>query len=98
MRFLIAEYLVALGFVSWGAIKNHAAPWPPSIVYTSAAFVILGMVAQLSPELAGVLGAGFLLAALVRILGSGEPYYGGHPNPKNGWHWVPITWGDFPAK
>lgn len=47
-------------------------PWPPTIVMTSAAFGILGLFATVQPELAGILGAGFLLAQLVRALGKGD--------------------------
>lgn len=50
----------------------HYWPWPPTIIMTSAAFGILGVFAAVQPELAGVLGAGFLLAQLLRSLGKGD--------------------------
>lgn len=50
----------------------HYWPWPPTIVMTSAAFGILGILSSVQPELAGVLGAGFLLAQLIRTMGKGS--------------------------
>lgn len=50
----------------------HYWPWPPTVVMTSAAFGILGLLSSVQPELAGVLGAGFLLAQLIRSLGKGD--------------------------
>lgn len=91
-RVLAGEYTIAIAFVCWGAIKNKMAPWPPAIIYTSAAFGILGIFAYASPELAATLGAGFLLAALVRIMSKEETYIGGFPETdKSKWTWVPIS-------
>lgn len=88
-KVLAGEYLIAVGFVSWAAIKTKWAPWPPTIIYTSVAFGVLGGVALVSPELAATLGAGFLLAALIRILSSDKTFRGGVPvNERNelaGW-------------
>lgn len=76
---LIGEYIIALGVSSWSAIKAHQAPWPPTVIKTSIAFGILGIAALGSPELATTLGAGFLLAQLIKTLNGGTPYTGGVP-------------------
>lgn len=54
------------------ARRVHYFPWPPTIVMTSVSFGILGLFATVQPELAGILGAGFLLAQLVRAFGTGN--------------------------
>lgn len=90
-RLIAAEYMLALGIISWSAIKGdntevlvdhdppktetravHYWPWPPTVVGTSVAFGILGMFGAVQPQLAGVLGAGFLAAQLIRALGKGN--------------------------
>lgn len=76
-KLLAAEYAVAVSVVSWSAIKGdkqgmHYWPWPPTIIMTTAAFGILGLVSSVQPELAGILGAGFLLAQLIRAFGKGD--------------------------
>jgi hypothetical protein len=78
-RVLAAEYVVAIGFSSWAALKSKQLPWPPTIVRTSVAFGILYVLAQASPELASVLGAGFLMAQLIKVLENKTPYTGGVP-------------------
>lgn len=87
---LIGEYIIALGVASWGALKAQQAPWPPTIVKTSVAFGILGVAALGSPELAATLGAGFLLAQLLKVLNKQPPYTGGVPevtrDPNTGKH------------
>lgn len=79
MRNSIAvEYIIAIGITSWAAIKGdngqHYWPWPPTIIYTSIAFGILGLLAIPQPELAGVLGAGFMLAQLIKVLTNGTSF------------------------
>lgn len=78
-RLLAAEFVVAIGFSSWSAIKSRQMPWPPTVVRTAIAFGILYILAQASPELATVLGGGFLLAQLVKVLENKAPYTGGTP-------------------
>jgi hypothetical protein len=78
-RILAAEYVIALGFASWSAIKDKQLPWPPTIVRSGLAFGILGLSAAFSPELATVLGGGFLLAQLIRALEQKPAYTGGAP-------------------
>lgn len=75
-RLLAAEYVVAVGMASWSAVKGDGKtrywPWPPTIVLTSVAFGMLGLLAIPQPRLAGILGSGFLLAQIVRALGKGN--------------------------
>lgn len=52
--------------------RVHYYPWPPTIVMTSVSFGILGLFATVQPELAGILGAGFLLAQIIRAYGKGD--------------------------
>jgi hypothetical protein len=91
---LIGEYVIALGVASWGAIKAQQAPWPPTVVKSSLAFGILGIAALGSPELAATLGAGFLLAQLLRVLNNQPPYTGGVPDvtrdPDDGKHYASL--------
>lgn len=83
-RVLAAEYVVAVGFSSWAALKSKQLPWPPTVIRTSVAFGILFMVAQVSPELASALGAGFLLAQLIKVMENKAPYTGGTPERHDG--------------
>jgi hypothetical protein len=76
---LIGEYIVALGFSSWAALKSKQAPWPPTVIKTSMAFSILALVAMATPELAATLGGGFLMAQLIKVLSKQTPYTGGAP-------------------
>lgn len=76
---LVGEYFVALAFSSWAAIKSKEAPWPPTLIKTSIAFGILGITSFGSPELAATIGAGFLLAQLIKVLSKQSPYTGDAP-------------------
>lgn len=70
-RVLAAEYVVAVGLSSWGAIRAGFFPWPGAIVRIGLGFSLLGLLATGAPELAVMLGAGFLLADVLVITGSG---------------------------
>lgn len=81
-RLLAYEYILAVGITSWAAIRGTGkgskreryAPWPPTIVFTSISFGILSLLAGISAPLAGSLGAGFMLATLVKVLGDKDPF------------------------
>lgn len=64
---LLGEYLVATAVSSWGALKQKKVPWPGTIVHAGIGFGCLGLVAMATPELAMVLGAGILLALLLKV-------------------------------
>jgi hypothetical protein len=78
-RLLALEFVIALGFSSWSAIKTQQLPWPPTVVKSALAFGVLAMVAVPAPEFAATLGGGFLLAQLMRALQKKPPYTGGAP-------------------
>lgn len=67
-RTLAVEYIISLSLVGWAAVKKKYVPWPPSIMYTSIAFAILSFVSMADERLADLLGAGFLLAQLIKLL------------------------------
>ena len=75
---LAGEFVLALGFVSWAAIKHGFWPWPPTIVRLGVGFAVLGLIAQVDEGVAATLGAGFLLAAFMRQYQKGvKDYQGG---------------------
>lgn len=78
-RILASEFIVAVAFSSWAALKSRQLPWPPTIIRTAIAFAILYILAQASPELAAALGGGFLVAQLIKVLENKPPYTGGVP-------------------
>jgi hypothetical protein len=83
-RILATEYVVALGISSYAAIKDGQAPWPPTVIRTSIAFGILGMVAMMNERFAYVLAGGFLLAQLLKVYETGTPFTGGAPENQTG--------------
>jgi hypothetical protein len=93
-RTLAIEAVIALGISSWAALKDGQLPWPPTIVMTCLAFGILNTFTFFDERLAVVLGAGFLLAQLVKLYDSGQAYTGGAPkNNKDGtgtWQTVKV--------
>lgn len=87
---LAAEYILAVGINSYGAIKAGFVPWPSSIIRTGLAYGLLGLLATGAPELATILGGGFLLAALVNAAsaqsttGKWSKAFGALPPPVQG--------------
>jgi len=76
-RVLAAEFVLAVGFASWGAIKAGFWPWPPTIVRIGVGFAVLGLIAQVNEEVAATLGGGFLLATFLRQYQKGLKNYQG---------------------
>jgi hypothetical protein len=72
-RLIIVEWLCAEGIVMWrGVEKNHYPPMPGQLLATSGVFVMLALFSEISPgagQLAGVLGGGFVIAAIFDIFG-----------------------------
>lgn len=102
-RILAGEYIIALGFTSWFAIKNQYAPWPGTIAKLSASFVLFGVFAMFAPEVAAAMAGGTLLALFVKVYSSGlSSYQGGVPQPDaNTFPYFPLGWGvngDTPLK
>lgn len=83
-RILAMEFVILIGVASWGALKKGYYPWPATIVKTALFVSLLGLVAAASSELAATLGAGFIVANLVRMYGSGATYMGGIPTDNSG--------------
>ena len=61
------EFFIAIGINSWGALKQGAAPWPPTIIASCIAMAILSLSSAIDERLAVLLGAGFLLASVMAI-------------------------------
>lgn len=62
----LAGFLISVGVISYYDIAaNHELPWPPRIVATGLVFAMLELFSGFSPELAGVLAIGFMLALIV---------------------------------
>lgn len=83
-RILAIEFMILIGIASWGALKKGYYPWPPTIVKTALFVSLLGIISAASSELAATLGAGFIVANLVRMYGKGATYMGGLPTDNTG--------------
>jgi hypothetical protein len=93
-RILVGEFIAALGFVAWGAIKNQYWPWPSAIVKLGASFGIFGVIAMAAPEFAAAATGGVLLALFVKEYSAGiEQYAGGVPNFDISFPYTPLGWG-----
>lgn len=66
-RVLAAEYILAVGISSYGAVKSGFVPWPAAVIRIGIGFGLLGLLAAASPELAVMLGGGFLLADVLKL-------------------------------
>ena len=90
---LTGEYIIAISFASWGAIKNGFWPWPPTLVKISTAFLVFGIISMAAPEIGAALAGGTLLALFLKEYQNGFPsYQGGVPNGNLQWPGVPLTW------
>lgn len=91
---LTGEYIIAISFVSWGAIKAGFWPWPPTIVKVSAAFLLFGIMSMAAPEMAAALAGGTLLALFLKTYQSGLAGYRGGIPTASGYPWqgVPLAW------
>lgn len=83
-RILAIEFLILIGIASWGALKKSYYPWPPTLVKTALFVSLLGVLSAASSDLAATLGAGFIVANLVRMYGKGTTYMGGLPTDNAG--------------
>lgn len=70
-RVLAAEYVLAVAISSYGAVRSGFVPWPAAIVKIGLGFGLLGLLATAAPELAVMLGGGFLLADLIKLADPG---------------------------
>lgn len=65
---LAGEAIIAIGVVSWRNIKGGYAPLPNQVIMSGISFGLIGVVSYASAELAALLGAGFLLAIIIKEL------------------------------
>lgn len=63
---LAGEAIVAMGVIAWRNIKGGYAPLPNQLIMSGISFGVIGVVAYASPELAAMVGGGFLLALLIK--------------------------------
>lgn len=76
-RILAAEWVIAIAFTSYYAIKKQYWPWPPTIVKISIGFGVFGIFAMAAPEVAAALASGFLLAGFLHLYQGGLSTYAG---------------------
>lgn len=103
-KILAGEYLIALAFLSWAAIKHKYWPWPGAIFKMSVGFAVLGIVGMAAPEVAASLGAGYLLAGFLHIYSNGglslynggQDYAGGQDGSSLGYDLLTIPLGYTP--
>jgi hypothetical protein len=62
------EAIVALSVVAWRDVKQGYAPLPGSMLKTGISFGLISVLAYASPELACLIGGGFLLAQIIKYL------------------------------
>lgn len=65
-RVLAAEFAVSVSILGWGAVKQGFWPWPASVARSAFAFAVLSLIGLFDDRIAAVLGAGFLLAQVLR--------------------------------
>lgn len=70
-KLLGAECLIAFGINSFQAIKQGYVPFPGTLCLTAASYAMISLVGYIDEDLAGLLGAGFLLAIIVTQASSG---------------------------
>lgn len=70
-KLLGAECLIAFGINSFQAVKAGYVPFPGTLCMTAASYGIISLVGYIDEDLAGLLGAGFLLAIIVMQASSG---------------------------
>lgn len=99
-KILAAEYVLAVGISSWGAVKAGFVPWPAAVIKIGIGFGMLGLLAAASPELAVMLGGGFLLADVLKVAeGSGgwAKTFGAVPPPPTSGDYYSLGLAKAPA-
>ena len=62
----VAGFALTIGTITYYDVKTcKTLPWPPRIVASALVFGILDLFSILSPELAGIVAIGIVLASLV---------------------------------
>ena len=72
---LLATWLLALSIIGWDEIKrNNRVPQPQRFIAAGVVWAILGVVADFgAPEIATILGIGFILSMLYTYYNSQQP-------------------------
>lgn len=65
-KVIAAEFVASVAIISWGAVKEGFFPWPASVARAAFAFAVLSLLGLLNDRLAALLGAGFLLAQILK--------------------------------
>lgn len=86
-RAMITGFVISAGIITWQEIHScHTFPWPPRYVGAGIVFGLLDLTSPfISPELAGIVGFGFILAMIIN--GTLDPRkaancdHGGTPQP-----------------
>lgn len=74
MTGLIMAWLVGEGIIVYRSVaRRHRPPLPAELLASSGLFVLLGLLAEAQPRLAGLLAWGVDLAAYLDMWGSGGP-------------------------
>src|SRR5882672_4878791 len=65
------EFFICIGVISWSNIKKGNVPWPGGIMAAGIGIVIISFSGIIDERFAALLGAGFLMAALMNTLSDG---------------------------
>src|SRR5215210_4190593 len=65
-KLLTAEFGVSVAIMTYGAAKEGYWPWPASLARVAIGFAVLSLVAIWNERFAALLGAGFLLAQIMK--------------------------------
>lgn len=102
-RILVAEFGISMGIVLWSATKRKYWPWPPNLNRIAFAYAILGLLSVANEKFAALLGAGFLMAQVVKTPVDAEgnfKFTGGIPpgvgTDSKDFVWYYLTWGKDP--
>ena len=66
MKLLTAEFGASVAIMSWGSMKEGYWPWPAALGRVAFAYAVLAIIALADSRIAGLLGAGFLIAQIVK--------------------------------
>lgn len=85
-KVIAAEFAISLSIITWGATRQGFWPWPATVARAAFGFAVLSLVGLFNEQLAALLGAGFLLAQVLKtpVDGNGNfKFTGGIPNSKD---------------
>ncbi len=103
-KVIVAEFAVSISILTWGATRQGFWPWPATVARTAFAFAVLSLVGLLNENLAALLGAGFLIAQVLKtpVDGNGNFKFTGGIPPANEVAYplldIPGVKADSPAK